>query len=115
MLLTLVSPQETIFEWEVEKVTIPTEIGIITVLPHHAPLWSIVKPGILSFVPKKKKDKPFEKNRFFVSGWSNTFINMMMNCICWLNWFSSISFWYYLHPESDEETLEAMKKNWKKY
>ncbi len=66
MHLTLVSPQETIFQWEVLKVTIPTEIGMITVLPKHIPLGSIVKPGILSFLPKNRQGNAFIEGTDFL-------------------------------------------------
>lgn len=114
MLFTLVSPQETIFEWEVEKVTIPTELGIITVLPHHAPLWSIVKPGILSFVPKEKKENLLKKADFL-------FQDDQIHLSIW--WWTVYVDWTDLvvlvsditaNPESDEETLEAMKKELEK-
>ena len=114
MLLTLVSPQETIFEWEVEKVTIPTDLGIITVLPQHAPLWSIVQPGILSFVPKEKQENLLKKADFL-------FQDEQIHLSIW--WWTLYVDWTDLvvlvsditaNPESDEETLEAMKKQLEK-
>ena len=66
MHLTVVSPQETIFQWEVVRATIPTEAGVITVLPNHIPLGSIVKPGILSFLPKDKQGNAFVKGTDFL-------------------------------------------------
>lgn len=66
MQLTLISPQETIFHWEVIKTTIPTEAGVITVLPNHIPLGSIVKPGILSFLPKDKQGNTFIEGTDFL-------------------------------------------------
>ncbi|HRU50161.1 MAG TPA: F0F1 ATP synthase subunit epsilon [Candidatus Absconditabacterales bacterium] len=114
MLLTLVSPQETIFEGEVEKVTIPTEIGIITVLPHHAPLGSIVKPGILSFIPKEKKENLLKKADFLFQddqihlsiGGGTVYVDGTDLVVL----VSDIT----ANPESDEETLEAMKKELEK-
>ena len=114
MLLTLVSPQETIFEWEVEKVTIPTDLGIITVLPQHAPLWSIVQPGILSFVPKEKQENLLKKADFL-------FQDEQIHLSIW--WWTLYVDWTDLvvlvsditaNPESDQETLEAMKKQLEK-
>lgn len=114
MLLTLVSPQETIFEWEVEKVTIPTDLGIITVLPQHAPLWSIVQPGILSFVPKEKQENLLKKADFL-------FQDEQIHLSIW--WWTLYVDWTDLvvlvfditaNPETDEETLEAMKKQLEK-
>ncbi|MBP6257148.1 hypothetical protein KA405_05635 [Patescibacteria group bacterium] len=36
-----------------QKVTIPTEIGEITVLPGHQPLISVVASGLLRLVPEE--------------------------------------------------------------
>lgn len=43
----LITPDRTVFEGEVDSVSIPTPDGEITVLPHHIPLISIVVPGTL--------------------------------------------------------------------
>ncbi|MCK9466928.1 MAG: F0F1 ATP synthase subunit epsilon [Candidatus Absconditabacterales bacterium] len=114
MLLTLVSPQETIFEGEVEKVTIPTDLGIITVLPQHAPLGSIVQPGILSFVPKEKQENLLKKADFLFQdeqihlsiGGGTLYVDGTDLVVL----VSDIT----ANPETDEETLEAMKKQLEK-
>lgn len=43
--ITLVTPDRTLFQGEVDSVSLPTPDGEITVLPHHIPLISIVVPG----------------------------------------------------------------------
>lgn len=43
--LQLVTPVETLFNEEVEKVIANTETGQITILPHHTHLVTILKPG----------------------------------------------------------------------
>jgi F-type H+-transporting ATPase subunit epsilon len=43
----IVSPQGIVYESEIDKVTIPTQAGQITVLPRHAPLVSVLRPGEL--------------------------------------------------------------------
>lgn len=53
MLLKISSPEKRIYEGKVEKVTIPTEAGEITVLPHHQPLSSVVKPWLLRLKPEQ--------------------------------------------------------------
>lgn len=35
------------------KATIPTEVGEITVLPHHQPLTTVVKPGLVRIKPEQ--------------------------------------------------------------
>lgn len=51
MYVKISAPDKTIYEWEVTKITVPTEEGDITVLPNHQPLSSVVKPWILSLSP----------------------------------------------------------------
>ena len=43
----LITPVETVFEQEVDSVTVPTSAGEITVLAHHTLLVSILQPGEL--------------------------------------------------------------------
>lgn len=51
MYLRISSPQAQLYEGEIEKLTIPTEIGEITILPDHEPLASVVVPGVLRITP----------------------------------------------------------------
>lgn len=50
MLLTLATTEGILYEDTVSGVTIPTMDGEITVLPHHAPLVSVLKPGEMRVV-----------------------------------------------------------------
>lgn len=45
--LKLVTPVTTVFEQEVAGVSLPTQLGEITVLPHHTELVSVLEPGEL--------------------------------------------------------------------
>ncbi len=47
MQFKIVTPEGVVYDSEIEKVTIPTEAGEITVLPTHAPIVSVLKPGEL--------------------------------------------------------------------
>lgn len=53
MLLTINSPEEQLRNGVIEKVTLPTEIGEITVLPGHQPLISVIKAGMVRLVPQE--------------------------------------------------------------
>jgi len=53
MHLKITSPEETIFEWEVLEVTVPTQAGTIGILPKHIPMTSIVKWWICKFKTEK--------------------------------------------------------------
>ena len=48
----IATPDRVVYENDVDQVTIPTKAGEITVLPHHAPLVSVVKPGELRIMKK---------------------------------------------------------------
>jgi len=43
----IVTPEKVVFEKEVDQVTIPTEMGQITILPNHLAMVSIVRAGEL--------------------------------------------------------------------
>lgn len=47
MNLKILTPEREVFRDEIDQVTLPTQDGEITVLPHHVPLVSILKPGEL--------------------------------------------------------------------
>ncbi len=47
--LEIVTPEKKVFGEEVDQVTIPSPDGEITVLPHHLPVVTKVKPGELVF------------------------------------------------------------------
>ena len=43
----IVTPERTVFEDEIDQVTLPTQEGEITVLPNHIPLISVLQAGEL--------------------------------------------------------------------
>ncbi len=47
--MAIYSIQKTIFEGEVESLTLPTSTGEITVLDGHVPLISLVNPGNMRY------------------------------------------------------------------
>lgn len=50
MKLSIYTIQKTIFEGEVESLTLPTPQGEITVLDNHIPLVSLVNRGVLRYL-----------------------------------------------------------------
>lgn len=54
-LLEVVSPQGVIYEGEASSISLPTYNGIITVLPHHAPLFTKLSEGEIGI--KKGNDE----------------------------------------------------------
>ena len=67
MLLRIASPEKTIFDGKVKKVTLPTEQGEITVLPNHTPVVTTLKPGIIRFVPEEQPEWDFVFNDNVIS------------------------------------------------
>lgn len=43
--LTIITPDQTVFEGEADSVSLPTQNGEITVLPHHLPIITTIAPG----------------------------------------------------------------------
>ena len=50
--LEIVTPEKRILDADVDSVTVPTASGEAGILPHHAPMVSALKPGILTYVNK---------------------------------------------------------------
>lgn len=57
MKLKISSPAKTIFEWKIRQITLPTEIGDVTVLPGHAPMVTALKPWIIRIIPTNQVSK----------------------------------------------------------
>ncbi len=51
----IVTPEKTVYEAEIDQLTLPTQEGEITVLPDHIPLISVLAPGEL--VAKKGSEE----------------------------------------------------------
>ncbi|MEI6378055.1 MAG: ATP synthase F1 subunit epsilon [Candidatus Falkowbacteria bacterium] len=47
MQFEIITPERIVLREEINGLTVPTEMGEITVLPGHIPLVSIVKPGVI--------------------------------------------------------------------
>ena len=70
MKLKISSPAKTIFEWAIKQITLPTEIGDVTILPWHTPMVTALKPWIIKIVPTDQVSKSefiFTKNTISLS------------------------------------------------
>ena len=56
MTLSIISPDKKILETDCLQVTVPTTTGIITILPHHTPLYSLLAPGDVIVKSDHKSD-----------------------------------------------------------
>jgi len=64
MHLKIITPNELLFSGKVEKVEIPTLSGVIGILPHHAPLTTIVSPWKVRFLSKEKEERILDAANF---------------------------------------------------
>lgn len=53
--LQIITPEKTVFDDEVEQVSLPTQDGQITVLPHHVNLITQIYPGEMLFKKHQKE------------------------------------------------------------
>lgn len=60
--LEIITPDRTMFQGDVDSVSLPTPQGEITILPHHIPLMSIVIPGSI-LVRQKHEEHLFAVSR----------------------------------------------------
>ncbi|OGJ58220.1 ATP synthase F1 subunit epsilon [Candidatus Peribacteria bacterium RIFCSPHIGHO2_01_FULL_51_9] len=60
--LEIITPDRTVFQGDVDSVSLPTPQGEITILPHHIPLMSIVIPGSV-LVRQKNEEHLFAVSR----------------------------------------------------
>lgn len=54
--LKIITPKKIVLEEEVAAVTVPTETGEITVLPHHVDLFSLLVEGIVKIKKSSGED-----------------------------------------------------------
>lgn len=66
MMLEILSPEQTLFRGEVERVTLPGAMGQFEVLPHHAALISSLVKGRVSYLPKGKTEESVPVESGFV-------------------------------------------------
>jgi F-type H+-transporting ATPase subunit epsilon len=66
-LLQVVSQERELISQEVESLTVPTQVGEVTILPDHAPLFSKVMAGVMMY-------RTAGEERFFVV--SNGFLDV---------------------------------------
>lgn len=59
MKLKISSPSKVIYEGSIKQISLPTENGVITVLPNHMPLVTALKPGIVKIIPEKAPSGEF--------------------------------------------------------
>ena len=55
--LEIVTPEKRVLDAEVDYVSLPTASGEAGILPNHAPLISVLKPGILSYTNRSAGDR----------------------------------------------------------
>jgi F-type H+-transporting ATPase subunit epsilon len=54
--LKIITPKKIVLEKDILSITLPTEEGEITILPHHVNLFSILKEGIIKIKYNEEED-----------------------------------------------------------
>lgn len=68
--LKIATPEKVILEDEIDQITLPTQLGEITILPNHLPLVANLKPGEL-LVKKAGADLPMAVSGGFMEFQNN--------------------------------------------
>lgn len=79
MTLKILTPEKKIFEGSVDIVTIPTSLGLISILNNHTPLVSNILPGEI-IVKFKEEEKIFNTERGVVQTINNETILLLTKC-----------------------------------
>ena len=75
--LKIVSLKEVVYDDYVDSVTLPTKVGEITVLPHHAPLISHLTKGTIH-AKSAGQQKPFEIDGGFMEVTSDSRLTVLL-------------------------------------
>ena len=57
MLTHVVTPFGEVYNQTIKKITLPTTAGEITVLPNHAPIISVLKPGLITITNSEGQEE----------------------------------------------------------
>ena len=68
--LRIVSPEQVVFDGEVESVLVPGTLGSFEILNDHAPIISSLQPGLVEYATKEGKQR-LMVNGGFVEGQKN--------------------------------------------
>lgn len=66
MKLTIASIDQTLFSGDAEEVSVPGAAGDMTILPHHTPLISTLRPGKIVVRTKDKESSEFRITHGFL-------------------------------------------------
>lgn len=64
MYLKVLTPSSLLFSGNVEKVEIPTSLGVIGILPWHISLTTLIVPWNLKFVPREQEERILDETQF---------------------------------------------------
>lgn len=62
----MISPTKKLFEGEIKKATLPSSTGIIQILPHHTPYFSLLTEGIITLTKENGKEEDFAIDKGYV-------------------------------------------------
>jgi F0F1-type ATP synthase epsilon subunit len=108
MFLKISSAHSKIYEWPIQKITVPTEAWEITILPWHEPLSTVVRGGLLKILPS---DVPATDNDFIEH--NGTILISVSKWLLLVDWQSILITTSVATAslQESEEILQTMKKN----
>ena len=106
MHLKITAPDQVIFEWKIEKITIPTEWWELTILDNHQPLATVIKAWLACITPviwEEIKEWFVKKDgKFYIA------LTKWMLYVDWSNLIVTTSA-ATTSPSESEEILQKMK------
>ncbi len=108
MHLKIASPEHPIYTGDIRQITIPTEMGEITILPGHQPLTGVVKAGLLAITPEQlphdQTNYTIENGQIILSVAKGLVLVDGTNIVITTSAASA-------HPQHSAEILEQMRKD----
>lgn len=64
--LSIVSPEEVVYDGQATSVTLPGTTGVFSILVHHAPIISSLKEGVVSYITPDGEEHTLDIHSGFV-------------------------------------------------
>jgi len=101
MKLKISTPTKVIFQWEIEKISLPTEMGNLKVMNWNHPMVTTIQPGIIKIRPMKDHIKVGNEIYVSTTKWMVFVDGKIVRIVT-----SDAT----LSPEQSENTLQTNKK-----
>ncbi len=93
--LQIITPEKTVYDDEVDQISLPTQNGEITILPHHVNLITSIEPGVL--ILKKHSKETHMASGYGFAQVANNQVKVLVDLAA-------------PDEDIDEKTIEAAKR-----